>query len=83
MFSSRLLGVGSVTVPLALLACTEAPPRMVVDPDLAALEADYIIFGLTDNVTRPPSMPGTRIRWICWTRWCGTRDPKPTGSSST
>ncbi len=52
MFSSRLLGVGSVTVLLALLACTEAPPRMVVDPDLAALEADYIIFGLTDNVTR-------------------------------
>ena len=25
---------------------------MVVDPDLEAIEADYIIFGLTDNVTR-------------------------------
>jgi LPS export ABC transporter protein LptC len=25
---------------------------MVVDPDLEAMEADYIIFGLTDNVTR-------------------------------
>ena len=37
---------------LLLVACTEGPPRMVVDPDLAAMEADYIIFGLTDNVTR-------------------------------
>jgi LPS export ABC transporter protein LptC len=37
---------------LFLAACTEGPPRMVVDPDLAAIEADYIIFGLTDNVTR-------------------------------
>jgi LPS export ABC transporter protein LptC len=25
---------------------------MVVDPELEAMEADYIIFGLTDNVTR-------------------------------
>ncbi len=25
---------------------------MVVDPELVAMEADYIIFGLTDNVTR-------------------------------
>ena len=43
----------SKLVPVLLLvACTEGPPRMVVDPDLAAMEADYIIFGLTDNVTR-------------------------------
>ena len=34
------------------MACTEGPPRMVVDPELAALEADYIIFGLTDYLTR-------------------------------
>jgi LPS export ABC transporter protein LptC len=45
--------LGHILIPaLLLLACTEAPPRMVVDPDLAAMEADYIIFGLTDNVTR-------------------------------
>ena len=43
----------SVLVPVVLLlACTEGPPRMVVDPYLEAMEADYIIFGLTDNVTR-------------------------------
>jgi hypothetical protein len=54
--ASRRLCVAIVVsklVPVLLLvACTEAPPRMVVDPDLAAMEADYIIFGLTDNVTR-------------------------------
>ena len=47
----RALGPRLIPV-LLLVACTEAPPRMVVDPDLAAMEADYIIFGLTDNVTR-------------------------------
>ena len=56
MCSSSKLCVSRVIskfVPVLLLvACTEGPPRMVVDPDLAAMEADYIIFGLTDNVTR-------------------------------
>ncbi len=33
-------------------ACTDSSPRMVVDPDLEAIEADYIIFGLTDYLTR-------------------------------
>jgi len=33
-------------------ACTEGPPGSVVDPYLEALEADYIIFGLTDYLTR-------------------------------
>lgn len=37
---------------LLLAACADSSPRMVVDPELEALEADYIIFGLTDNVTR-------------------------------
>jgi LPS export ABC transporter protein LptC len=53
--SSKLCvqGLVPVFIPVLLLvACTEGPPRMVVDPDLAAMEADYIIFGLTDNVTR-------------------------------
>ena len=44
--SSMLVGI------LALSACTDEAPRMVVDPELAASEADYIIFGLTNNVTR-------------------------------
>lgn len=49
----RVQELGTILIPaLLLVACTEAPPRMVVDPDLAAMEADYIIFGLTDNVTR-------------------------------
>ena len=41
-----------LALALLLTACDEGPPQMVVDPDLEALEADYIIFGLTDNVTR-------------------------------
>ena len=52
MFVSRRLCVQSLAVALLSTACTEGPPRMVVDPDLEALQADYILFGLTDNVTR-------------------------------
>ncbi len=37
---------------LLLAACTDSSPRMVVDPDLEAIEADYIIFGLTDYLSR-------------------------------
>jgi lipopolysaccharide assembly outer membrane protein LptD (OstA) len=37
---------------LLLAACTDDTPRMVVDPDLEAIEADYIIFGLTDYLSR-------------------------------
>ena len=49
---SMMLCVKSISAVLLLTACVEAPPRMVIDPDLEAMEADYIIFGLTDNVTR-------------------------------
>ena len=52
MCISRLLCVQSLAVGLLLTACADGLPRMVVDPDLEAIEADYIIFGLTDNVTR-------------------------------
>ena len=37
---------------LLLAACTDSPPGMVVDPDLEAMDADYIIFGLTNYLTR-------------------------------
>ncbi len=47
MLCAHVIGAG-----LLLAACAEGPPRMVVDPELEAMEADYIIFGLTDNVTR-------------------------------
>jgi LPS export ABC transporter protein LptC len=52
VFNSRVLGVNPMAGVLLLAGCMEGPPRMVVDPDLEAMEADYIIFGLTDNVTR-------------------------------
>ena len=52
MRTSNMLSATKLTALLALVACTEGPPRMVVDPELAAIEADYIIFGLTNNVTR-------------------------------
>ncbi len=52
MFISRVLCAHVLGIGLLLAACEEAPPRMVVDPELEALEADYIFFGLTDNVTR-------------------------------
>ena len=46
-FCAKVLAGG-----LLFTACAEAPPRMVVAPELAAIEADYIIFGLTDYLTR-------------------------------
>ena len=52
MATSRVLCVQVLAGGLLFMACTEGPPRMVVDPELAALEADYIIFGLTDYLTR-------------------------------
>ena len=52
MFTSRVLCPQALAVVLLLGACSEGPPRMIVDPYLEAMEADYIIFGLTDNVTR-------------------------------
>ena len=47
----RLLCVQVLASGLMLAACTDSAPRMVVDPDLEALEADYIIFGLRQNMT--------------------------------
>ncbi len=40
------------SVGLLLAACTDSTPRTVVDPHLEAIEADYIIFGLTDYLSR-------------------------------
>ena len=48
----RILGAQVLAAGLLLAACTDTPPRMVVDPDLEAMEADAIIFGVTTNVTR-------------------------------
>ena len=50
--TSRILGAQVLAAGLLLTACTESPPGMVVDPDLEAMEADYIIFGLTNYLTR-------------------------------
>ncbi len=50
--TSRVLCAQVLAGVLLFAACTESPPRMVVDPELAAIEADYIIFGLTDYLTR-------------------------------
>lgn len=52
MFVSRVLGARVLAAALILAACTDGPPRMVVDPELEALEADNILFGVTTNVTR-------------------------------
>ncbi len=52
MCTSRILGAQVLAAGLLLTACAESPPGMVVDPDLEAIEADYIIFGLTNYLTR-------------------------------
>ncbi len=52
MGTSRLLRAQVFAAGLLLGACTDGPPGMVVDPELAAMEADYIIFGLTNFLTR-------------------------------
>ena len=52
MATKRALCAQVLAAGLLFTACTEAPPRMVVDPELEAIEADYIIFGLTDYLTR-------------------------------
>ncbi len=52
MCTSRILGAQVLAAGLLLTACAESPPGMVVDPDLEAMEADYIIFGLTNYLTR-------------------------------
>ncbi len=51
MFSNRVMCALVCAVGFLFAACTESTSRMVVDPDLAAMEADYIIFGLTQNMT--------------------------------
>ena len=51
MATKRVLCAQVLAGGLLFAACTEGPPRMVVDPELEAIEADYIIFGLTDYVT--------------------------------
>jgi len=50
--TKRVLCAQVLAGGLLFTACTEGPPRMVVDPELEAIEADYIIFGPTDYLTR-------------------------------
>ena len=52
MGTSKTLGAQVLTSVLLLAACTDSPPMMVVDPELEALAADYILMGVTTNVTR-------------------------------
>ncbi len=52
MGAKRLLCAHVLAAGLLLAACTDSAPRMVLDPDLEATEADYIIFGLTNYLTR-------------------------------
>jgi LPS export ABC transporter protein LptC len=52
MFTSRTLGARLLAAGLLLAGCVDDAPRMVIDPELEAIEADYIIFGLTDYLTR-------------------------------
>ena len=52
MFRGRVTYTWIFAGGLLFAACTEGSPRMVVDPDLEALEADYIGFGITRRVTR-------------------------------
>lgn len=47
-----MLGAQVLATGLLLAACTDTPPGRVVDPDLEAMEADAIVFGVTHNVTR-------------------------------
>lgn len=41
-----------VAVFLAVAACDQSRPDSVIDPALEEMEADYIMFGLTDYLTR-------------------------------
>ena len=52
MFSSRILCAPVLAGGLFMAACTDSAPRLVVDPNLEAMEADYIIFGLTHYGSR-------------------------------
>lgn len=49
---NRLRGLVLVGGLLLIAGCDDGPPRSVVDPELAASEADYIIFGLKDYLSR-------------------------------
>jgi LPS export ABC transporter protein LptC len=46
---AKLLVMSLVT---GLLQCTEKPPQAAIDQDLEQIKADYVIFGLTDYLTR-------------------------------
>ena len=52
MRTSRILLAPVLGTGIFLAACTDSTPRMVVDPALEAMEADYVIFGLTGNLSR-------------------------------
>ena len=50
MCTSRVLGAQVLAAGLFLAACTDTAPRMVVDPDLEAMEADAILIGAESTV---------------------------------
>ena len=52
MLRYNMLVVVFVTTFLAVASCDQSRPDSVIDPSLEEMEADYIMFGLTDYLTR-------------------------------
>lgn len=52
MCTRKVLCAQVLALGLLIAACTDSAPRMIVDPYLEAMEADYIIFGLTHYGSR-------------------------------
>jgi len=52
VFTSRGLRAQALAAGLLLAGCTDGPSRMIVDPYLEAMGADYLAFGLRHTGTR-------------------------------
>ena len=52
MLKRNLLYAVSCVACVGVASCTQSRPESVIDPSLEEMEADYIIFGLTDYLTR-------------------------------
>ena len=52
MFTSSGLRAQALAAGLFLAGCTDSPPRMIVDPYLEAMGADYLAFGFSHTGTR-------------------------------
>ena len=52
MCTRWILGAQVLAAGFLLSACTDSAPRMVVDPELEAIEANSISFGFRANMTR-------------------------------